>query len=226
MQQLPLGVRLRERATFATFVAGANVEACVRLRAIAAGAGGILWLWGASGSGRTHLLQACCAASTRRAAYLPLAELPVPGADVLEGGERTTLLCLDDLDARLGDHGFERGLFSIYRSVEERGAALVVTAAAAPASLSWALADIGSRFGACEVFQLRPLDEAGELAALRLRAAGRGLDLPEDTALYLLRRFPRDMHALGRLLDEMDVASLTAQRRLTVPFVRAILGDP
>jgi hypothetical protein len=66
----------------------------------------------------------------------------------------------------------------------------------------------------------------GELAALRLRAAGRGLDLPEDTALYLLRRFPRDMHALGRLLDEMDVASLTAQRRLTVPFVRAILGDP
>jgi DnaA family protein len=59
-----------------------------------------------------------------------------------------------------------------------------------------------------------------------LRAAQRGLELPEDTARYLLRRFPRDMRSLGKLLDDIDTASLSAQRRLTVPFVREILGEP
>lgn len=88
-----------------------------------------------------------------------------------------------------------------------------------------ATADIGSRFGAAEIFQLRALDEAGEHEALRRRAAQRGLDLPEETARYLLRRFPRDMRTLGKLLDEIDVAALSAQRRLTVPFVREILGE-
>jgi len=73
---------------------------------------------------------------------------------------------------------------------------------------------------------LRPLDEAGEHEALRRRAAQRGLDLPDETTRYLLRRFPRDMRTLGKLLDEIDVAALSAQRRLTVPFVREILGEP
>lgn len=223
MQQLPLGVQLRERATFAAFVPGANVQAVARLAALAASGGGIVWLWGAPGSGRTHLLQASCAAAVGRAAYLPAAELRDFGAAMFDGSEHTRLLCIDDLDLLLGDVSFERALFALYRSVEERGAALVVTAGGPPTAQSWALADIGSRFGACEVFQLRALDAAGELAALRLRAAARGLDLPEETAIYLLRRFPRDMATLGRLLDEMDVASLSAQRRLTVPFVRAIL---
>jgi DnaA family protein len=40
-----------------------------------------------------------------------------------------------------------------------------------------------------------------------------------------LRRFPRDMSTLGRLLDEIDLASLSAQRRLTIPFVKSILGE-
>jgi DnaA family protein len=76
------------------------------------------------------------------------------------------------------------------------------------------------------VFQLKPLDEAQQEEALRRRASARGLDLPEETLRYLLRRFPRDMSRLGRLLDQIDDASLSAQRRLTVPFVRGILGDP
>ena len=91
--------------------------------------------------------------------------------------------------------------------------------------MSWVLADIRSRFGAAEIFQLKPLDEEGEREALRLRATARGLDLPDDTARYLLRRFPRDMSTLGRLLDEIDLASLSAQRRLTIPFVKSILGE-
>jgi len=59
---------------------------------------------------------------------------------------------------------------------------------------------------------------------LKLRARHRGLELPEETAQYLLRRLPRDMATLYDWLDLLDVAALAAKRRLTVPFVREVLA--
>jgi DnaA family protein len=230
MRQLPLSVRLRERAAFETFVTGGNAEVVTRLREAAeCRQRTMLWLWGAEGSGRTHLLQAVCAAAPlgTRVAYLPLAELGAAAAiDFLAGALEADLLCLDDLDAIVGESAAERALFVAFRRLEERGASLLATASRSPAALLWTLPDIASRFSATEVFQLRPLDEAGQHEALQRRAAQRGLDLPEETARYLLRRFPRDMRALGELLDTIDVAALSAQRRLTVPFVRGILDEP
>ncbi|MFM7395688.1 MAG: DnaA regulatory inactivator Hda [Gammaproteobacteria bacterium] len=229
MQQLPLGVQLRERATFPTFVIGPNIEAVARLQhAATQRERAVLWLWGTEGSGRTHLLQAACAAAPlgSRVAYLPLRELGEASVDFLGGALGAELLCLDDVESALGVPQVEQALFIAYRRIEEQGGRIIATASAAPGALRWSLADIASRFGAAEVFQIRSLDEAGQHEALLLRAAQRGLELPDETARYLLRRFPRDMRSLGKLLDEIDVASLSAQRRLTVPFVREILGEP
>jgi DnaA family protein len=75
-------------------------------------------------------------------------------------------------------------------------------------------------------FALRPLDEAGQRDALRARAAARGIHIPEETLQYLQRRFARDMGSLYGLLERLDAASLEAQRSLTVPFIRRVLGDP
>ncbi|MBM4192260.1 MAG: DnaA regulatory inactivator Hda [Gammaproteobacteria bacterium] len=229
MQQLPLHVQLRERATFATFVTGSNVEVMAKLNhAASRSERTVLWLWGAEGSGRTHLLHAACAAAPlgSRVAYLPLRELGDTSIDFLGGAPSAELLCLDDVESILGTPAIEQALLIAYRQIEERGGRIIATACGAPGALRWGLADIGSRFGAAEVFQIRPLDETGQYEALRLRATQRGLELPDETARYLLRRFPRDMRSLGKLLDEIDVASLSAQRRLTVPFVREILGEP
>jgi DnaA family protein len=171
------------------------------------------------------LQAACAAAGARRAAYLPLRELGEGATDFLADVRLLDLLCIDDIDSLIGRRDFELALFSAYRSLDERGGGLIVAADQPPAGLNWVLADIRSRFGAAEIFQLRPLDEEGEREALRLRAVSRGLDLPDETARYLLRRFPRDMSTLGRLLDEIDLASLSAQRRLTIPFVKSILDE-
>jgi len=226
MQQLPLGVSIQDRATFASFYAGSNSLVVERLRSLAYGDRGVIWLWGATGSGRSHLLQAACAAAgARRAAYLPLRELGEGATDFLADVRLLDQLCIDDIDSLIGRRDVELALFSAYRSLDERGGGLIVAADQPPVGLSWVLADIRSRFGAAEIFQLKPLDEEGEREALRLRAVSRGLDLPDETARYLLRRFPRDMRTLGRLLDTIDVASLSAQRRLTIPFVKSILGE-
>jgi DnaA family protein len=108
--------------------------------------------------------------------------------------------------------------------VQESGAALLTAAKEVPQRVAFSLPDLGSRFAAATLLPLRTLDEAGQREALQLRARARGLELPQETALYLQRRFRRDLPTLYQLLDAIDEASLQAQRRLTVPFIRQVLS--
>jgi DnaA family protein len=222
-------MRLRERAVFDSFVAGANLAAVEQLRALARGASaGVYWLSGAQGVGKTHLLQATCAMASSAGAdtaYLPLSQLVALGPETLEGWHSSRVVALDDLAAVAGRRDWEQGLFRLYREAEERGAALLASAAAPPLLLNFSLPDLASRFAAATLLPLRPLDESEQRQALRLRARARGLELPEETALYLQRRFRRDLATLYELLDAIDEAALQAQRRLTVPFIRQVLAQ-
>ena len=228
MQQLPLAIGLRERAVFESFVPGLNVQAVEHLRAIAQGDGaGVCWLCGPAGVGKSHLLQAVCALAQRTgvtAAYLPLAQLRPHGPEALEGWHGVRVLALDELGQIAGDLPWEQRLFGLYREAQERGAMLIAAAVEPPLLLHFALPDLASRFAAAALMPLRPLPEAGQREALRLRAHARGLELPEETALYLQRRFRRDLPTLYHLLDTIDEAALQAQRRLTVPFIRSVLS--
>lgn len=219
MKQLALGVKLRADAVFASFWPGPNSEIVAALRTSNTLP---LWLWGARGSGKTHLLQAVCAAAGE-AAYFPLGvprELP---PEALAGFERARVLCVDDVDAVAGDLAWESALFRLFNEALELGNRLIFAAAAAPRRSDWRLGDWGSRAAACVVYHLRELDDDGRIEALRLRAAQRGLQLPYETSEYLLKRMPRDMHSLFAILDQLDEASLAAQRRLTIPFIRDAL---
>ncbi len=228
MEQLPLAMRLRERAVFESLVAGPNLQAVESLKAIATGAAAEpVWLSGPAGVGKSHLLQATCALAQRSgivAAYLPLSELQSLGPEALEGWSHATVLALDDLSAVIGAGDWEQRLFGMYREAQERGAVLISAALEPPRMLRFALPDLGSRFAAATLLTMRPLNEAEQREALRLRARARGLELPEETAQYLQRRFRRDLPTLYQLLDTLDEAALQAQRRVTVPFIRSVLS--
>jgi len=228
MDQLPLGLRLADRAVFATFWPQGNEELCAHLRHVADGAGGVTWLAGPHASGKSHLLQATCAAApaARRCGYFPFGSLQGLGPAALEGLPRLDLVCLDDIQLAAGNADWERALFGLHRELEESGGALLVAAPEPPARVSWSLPDLASRFGAASIHVLRPLDEPAQREALMLRARVRGFELPEDVARWLQRRYPRDMGTLYQLLDTLDAAALVAQRRLTLPFIRSVLLGP
>ena len=230
MHQLPLGVRLADRALFESFLAAGNDQALAHVRRMAAGEAGLSWLCGPAGAGKTHLLQAVCAAAgrSRRAGFVPLGELVALGVGALEGLPQLECLCVDDLEAVVGRPDWERALFTVLRECAESGAALLLAARPPPALLGWSLPDLGSRCAAAAVLPLRVLDESEQQQALQLRARLRGLELPLETSRWLQRRFPRDMRRLYALLDTLDEAALAAQRRLTVPFIREVLarGEP
>lgn len=224
MRQLPLGVQLGVSLRFDTFAEGRNAGAVEALRRLAVGsAGSPVWIYGPRGAGKSHLLQAACAAASdagRASAWLPLEQLRAEGPQLLDGFERLDLVALDDLQAIAGDAGFESALFTLYNGLAENRGGLAISADGSPAATPVRLPDLASRLAAAEVHRLEPLAETDQPAALRRRAERRGLELPDETLGFLTRRAPRDFATLCRMLDALDTEALAAQRRLTVPFVR------
>ncbi|HZX69562.1 MAG TPA: DnaA regulatory inactivator Hda [Rhodanobacter sp.] len=224
--QLPLALRWPRRQRFDHFHAGANAAAVDAVRTVAIEPGAAwIYLHGARGSGRSHLLLAACQAAIavgRRAQYLPLATLS-DHAEVLRGVTGSELLALDDLGAITGNHEAEHALFDLYNRLRADGAALLFAADAAPAQLDIELPDLRSRLGACTQFVLKPLGDGERRDVLKAQAASRGIELDDSVLDWLFARYARDLGALLDLLDRLDQASLAAQRRITIPFLRDIL---
>lgn len=227
-QQIPLPIQLRASSVFASYCMGANHEVLSALQSLHnTGPSPVVFLYGASGVGKTHLLQAACVRASeqqQQASYLPLRELQRYGPELLQGAERMDLVCLDDVSEVVQQPLWNRALFNLHLDLEERGGKLLLADEQTPAALPIALPDLASRILAGTVLRVQPLDDAAQIEALQLHAGQRGLILPEDVVSYLLRRLPRDMHTLCGFLDELDLASLTAQRKLTVPFVKQVLA--
>ncbi len=227
MRQLPLNVRLPDHAVFESFHAGPNAVAVASLQRVAEGGDpAIVWIWGPPESGKSHLLQASVARAHSRGlatAYLPLGELRDREPAFLDGMAALDVLALDDAPVVAGDGGWEQALFRLYEQLVPRGGRLLVAAEAPPAQAGFGLPDLGSRLAAGAVFRLVRLSDSDCLLALQRRAAWRGFALPDETAHYLLARVDRSAGRLFRLLDRLDQEALAAQKRLTIPFVRALL---
>lgn len=227
MPQLPLALRFPPEQRLLTYL-GAASGMLERLQLLAEGGlSEALYLQGASGSGKTHLLLGTCAAAEaagRRPFYLSLGRVRGHARDAFEGLEHADLVALDDLDAISGAHDDEVALFDLHNRLHDAGVCLLYAATAAPAMLEVTLPDLRSRLAQCTLMPLRALDDAGRAAVLRQRASSRGLVF-EDAALdWLLTRCSRDLSGLSEMFERIDRASLAAQRRITVPFLRQLLS--
>jgi DnaA family protein len=227
--QLPLALRWPAQQRFEDFVAGANALALEMLRAAALGADSP-WLYLAAppGSGRSHLLIAACAEANRNARsaqYLPLAALRAPRADAIRGFGGSDLLAIDDVDAIAGERAAELALFDLYNRCRAEQATLLFAAGAAPAQIGIGLPDLVSRLAACAQVALKPLAEPERRELLRERAAARGIGLDDDALDWLFARGRRDLASLFDVLDRIDHAALAARRRVTIPFLRGLLGE-
>ncbi|MEW9573669.1 DnaA regulatory inactivator Hda [Rhodanobacter sp. Si-c] len=226
--QLPLTLRWPRRQRFEHFHAGANAAALAAVEALARAPGAPwLYLHGPAGSGKSHLLMAACQAAGeagRGVQYLPLARIADCGA-AIRGVAGGALLALDDLGAIAGERGAEHALFDLYNRAKAEGTALLFAAEAVPQQLGLVLPDLRSRLGACTQFALKPLDDAERREVLKAQAGLRGIELDDSVLDWLFARHTRDLGALLDLLDKLDQASLAAQRRVTIPFLRGLLRE-
>lgn len=188
-----------------------------------------VYLCGDSGTGKTHLLIACAEQvqqSGGRVIYLSLADLrQTASPEILQSLEHVDLLCLDDLEAIAGDKQWEEAVFHCFNRLHDEKGKLLVATLHNPANVEINLPDLRSRLATGLVYQLTNMFDEQKQQALILQAQSRGLTISEDVAQFLLRRYGRDMPSLMDVLQQLDKASLQAQRRLTIPFIRQVLSD-
>jgi len=224
--QLPLALTWPDSATFDNFYPEGNAQVLACLEEMTQSKSQkCVYLQGSNGVGLSHLLYAACHAMQQQggtAAYLSFKN-PQLAPQMLEGMENLSLLCWDDIECVAGKREWEEALFHCYNRAQTTGTLLLMAAHAPPAQIAWGLADLKSRLTASTVLTVQALSDAQKISALQYRAKRRGLGLPDEVGNYLLKHYPRDMHALFEALERLDQGSLAAQRRLTVPFIKQVL---
>jgi DnaA family protein len=132
-------------------------------------------------------------------------------------------VCIDDVHLIAGRPQWEEAFFHVYNRIHDAGGSLIVTANVMPKLLGLALPDLVSRLSWGVVFQLQGLTDLEKLAVLMMRAERRGMTLSEEVGKFILNHCPRHMSTLFAALEALDKASLAAQRKLTIPFVKSVL---
>jgi DnaA family protein len=237
LQQIPLNIRLDREATFANFFvsdASPNGQVLAALQELCSCEVGCtneeryVYLWGVPGAGTSHLLQAACQQvqnSGRMAQYLPLAEVgTLDPSSLLDGLEMVDLLCLDDIQDVTGHPEWDGALFALFNRIREQHSCLLIAAKCAPKDLKCSLPDLASRLTWGLTRRLAILNDTEKPLALQKRAAIRGLDLGDEVAAFLLRHGKREPRELFACLDALDHVSLAEKRRLSIPFVKEVLG--
>ncbi len=232
-RQLALQITLDDTATFDNFhVTDAN-RALLNYLQDSAAVAQFTWLWGASGAGCSHLLQAVCQQDAvddvsqpwTASFYVPLRHHADWHPDILLGLETLQLVCLDDVDAIAGLPDWEEALFHLFNRLRDSGTRLLMAARMAPREAAFVLPDLLSRLQSGVVFQVHEPDDEDKLQALRKRAARRGLELSEEVARYILQRTERGNTELFALLERLDSHSLQRQRRISIALVRDLLQN-
>lgn len=216
-RQLPLAVQLRDAASFDSFYAGPNAELLAALR----GSDSLL-IFGPAACGKTHLLQSLARTG---AAYVPLKDFAPYGAEALEGMAHAACLALDDADAVLAERDWALTLLRLLDARRTLGLRSVLACAAAPERLHIALPDLRTRLSQLTVIGVKPFSDGDRAELLRSRSLARGLEMPEEVSRYLLTRLARDTGSLLAALDQLDRASITQKRRLTLPFVQSVFAQ-
>lgn len=227
--QLVLGVRLRDDARFDNFHGERNRAAARRLQLLCEQQVKVpvVTVCGDADTGKSHLLQAAChhvEAQGRSAVCFSIGEVRPFGPGALAGLDTPELVCLDDLHLIAGDQAWEEAVFHLYNRVVDRGHMLVVSLANVVSATGFVLPDLASRLGHGPSLQLGIYRDADRQTILQARAEQRGLVMADDVASFILRRAPRRLGDLLAMLDLLDESSLQAQRRLTIPFVKTVMG--
>jgi DnaA family protein len=222
--QLTLSLKLEDEANFENFIdSGLNAEILSELK----GKAPMIFLWGSTGAGRTHLLQSVCHRALMRnepSIYVPLSNAEKFSPEILLGIDAMDAICLDDIHAIQQKPNWEEALFKLYNKVIRSESRLIISATQSPKELKFTLADLQSRLSGLPVFKLSKLDDSGQIAVLKHRANRRGMDLSDSIAEFIWRRAQRSMHDIINVLDVLDEISLEEKRRITVPLIKKAMN--
>ena len=228
-EQLPLHFEFRANQTFADFFPGSNQEVVTHLQQCVEGLGEQqIFLWGMSGLGKTHLLQACCHKAQQQnlnSFYFDLANGQLPDPVLLEGLDEYDVVCFDNIEHIALKAAWELAFFNFFNQHRDRNHKLILSACSAPNDIAIQLPDLKTRFNWGLTLKIQPLTDTDRFTALIFKADQMGFEIAPQPGHFLLTHYDRDLAGLWALLEKLDKASLAAKRKLTIPFLKQILDQ-
>ncbi len=227
-QQIPLRMSFREDAVFEDYLPGQNAIAVGTLRQALANLNDhLVFLWGAPGVGVSHLLQAAVHDLQTQgldAIYLPLAECLSYGPEALDGLDMLDAIAIDDIDLIANNPQWQEVLFHFYNRMRDSGKLILVGGLCSPLHLEHTLADLKSRLSSGLTLHLVAMSDEERVDWVLWKGRKRGLVIEKDVAEFLITRHNQNMHEMVETFDQLDSASLAEKRRLTIPFLKQVLG--
>ena len=228
MRQQPLPLVPVPEPSFESFHVGGNAAALAQLRGFAAAVTAAdrpwvppIYLWGAAGSGKTHLLRAL--QQPLQAEGLAMAWFE-PGVALPAAWDADWRLVIIDACERL-DAVAQHAAFTLFVEAVSQGVPVAAAGRLPPVDLPLR-DDLKTRLGWGNVLALQPAGDAEALAVLRAQARARGIPVPGEVLQYMLTRCTRDLGHLMQLLEALDALALSRGRHVTVPLLRSLLADP
>lgn len=227
--QIPLALSLPELPGFDQFVVGDNLKVVQILGSICKGSKhACIYLWGPAGCGISHLLQATCLQADnygRKVSYLPLCVHTDLKPEILENYDNMDIVCIDDVELIAGKPEWEQALLHLYNRIRDAGKNMIFGSHVNPQVISVNLQDLKSRLSWDLVFHIELLGDMDKIEVLKRRANMRGFKLPHEVAEYIVRHANRELPSLLTMLDVLEKATLTRQKKLTIPFVKSVLFE-
>jgi DnaA-homolog protein len=223
MKQLPLDIGLARPPSLGSFLAGPNEAAWKHLQ---------LWtgsptrspvpiyLWGAGGSGKTHLLKAVQESLREQGASAGWLDPSV--AEPPEFDERWALVLMDDV--HLYSAVQQQAAFNWFVNAQTLQRGVLAAGLLPPADLKLR-EDLRTRLGWGHIFELHVLSEPERRSVLRQAADARGVFLGDEVMDFILHRFSRDLGSLMQLLEHLDAYALQTQRAITIPLIKSMLEN-
>ena len=228
-KQLPLQFEFRANQTFEDFFPGNHLEVLNHLQNASVGLGERqVFIWGLSGLGKSHLLQACCHRAQNAGLssfYFSLSALELPDPELLTGLEMFDVVCFDNMEQIAGNTAWEEAFFNFFNRHRDQDHSLIMSANCAPNQIAIQLPDLKTRLNWGLTLKLQPLSDTDKIKALIFKADKMGFQISTQVGHFLLTHYERDLPSLWLLLTKLDQASLAAKRKLTIPFLKQILKE-
>lgn len=227
-EQLAVQFEHKEYWGFENFYPGHNLEAVNQLKSCVTGNGDQqIWLWGAKGLGKSHLLQACCNLAqqlSKKVFYYSFSTPNVASVELLNDLEVYEIVCFDDLENICSNKEWELGFFNFYNRQRDLNHKMIFSSRYSPQQLNIDLPDLKTRLNWGLSIKLHELSDDESIKAFTYRANQMGFEIDDKIGRFLLSHYARNLTALWNLLEQLDKATLSAKRKLTLPFLKEILA--
>lgn len=186
----------------------------------------LLYLHGASGSGKTHLLSAVSREYEAIFANSPPAVIPVELIKIKNCEEfislasRQPCLLLDNLHLLHNSSTLRTAIWQLFNDFYESGRKIIAAATLPPKELHSLDEHLKSRFMWGLVAKLDISDDASRRMIMKKLADDSQLTLPDDVINYLLIRLPRDIPSLAEAVELLKQQSFATQRKISLRLAK------